>query len=63
MDTPLFNTAADKGLEGWPDWSILIVDDEQGMLNFLVKTLAPRCQLVMSAASAEAGPCGHQTRP
>jgi len=48
-------SSPEKNLEGWPDWSILIVDDEQGMLNFLVKTLAPRCQLVMSAASAEAG--------
>ncbi|PKO26424.1 MAG: sigma-54-dependent Fis family transcriptional regulator [Betaproteobacteria bacterium HGW-Betaproteobacteria-9] len=45
----------EKNLEGWPDWSILIVDDEQGMLNFLVKTLAPRCQFVMSASSAEEG--------
>ncbi|WP_372657945.1 sigma-54-dependent transcriptional regulator [Hydrogenophaga sp.] len=44
-----------KTLEGWPDWSILIVDDEQGMLNFLVKTLVPRCQFVMSAGSAEDG--------
>lgn len=41
--------------EGWPDWSILIVDDEQGMRNFLVKTLAPRCHFVMSAGSAEEG--------
>ncbi|MEY4980346.1 MAG: hypothetical protein RLZZ352_2616 [Pseudomonadota bacterium] len=46
---------ADKPLEGWPDWSILVVDDEQGMRNFLVKTLAPRCQFVMSAGSAEDG--------
>ena len=45
----------EKTLEGWPDWSILIVDDEQGMLNFLVKTLAPRCHFVMSATSAEDG--------
>ena len=45
----------ERTLEGWPDWSILIVDDEQGMLNFLVKTLAPRCHFVMSAASAEDG--------
>jgi DNA-binding NtrC family response regulator len=48
-------TSPDKGLEGWPDWSILVVDDEQGMLNFLVKTLAPRCHFVMSATSAEEG--------
>jgi DNA-binding NtrC family response regulator len=47
--------APDRPLEGWPDWSILVVDDEQGMLNFLVKTLAPRCHFVMSAGSAEEG--------
>jgi DNA-binding NtrC family response regulator len=45
----------ERTLEGWPDWSILVVDDEQGMLNFLVKTLAPRCHFVMSATSAEDG--------
>jgi len=45
--------SSDRPLEGWPDWSILVVDDEQGMLNFLVKTLAPRCHNVMSAHSAE----------
>jgi len=50
-----FPSSPEKTLEGWPDWSILVVDDEQGMLNFLVKTLAPRCQFVMSATSAEDG--------
>jgi DNA-binding NtrC family response regulator len=50
-----FTPFPEKNLEGWPDWSILIVDDERGMLNFLVKTLAPRCQFVMSASSAEEG--------
>ena len=55
MDTSFFSSPTEKPLEGWPDWSILIVDDEQGMLNFLVKTLAPRCQFVMSASSAEEG--------
>jgi len=49
------DNTADRPLEGWPDWSILVVDDEQGMLNFLVKTLAPRCHFVMSAGSAEEG--------
>lgn len=47
--------ASERSLEGWPGWSILVVDDEQGMLNFLVKTLAPRCHFVMSAGSAEEG--------
>jgi DNA-binding NtrC family response regulator len=52
MTLPLLSPS---GSEGWPDWSILIVDDEQGMRNFLVKTLAPRCHFVMNAGSAEEG--------
>ena len=48
-------TAPDKTADGWPFWSILVVDDEQGMRNFLVKTLVPRCQFVMDAATAEEG--------
>ncbi|TXT35571.1 MAG: response regulator NtrC [Comamonadaceae bacterium] len=51
--TPL--SAPAKPLDGWPDWSILIVDDEPGMRNFLVKTLVPRCHSVHAANSAEAG--------
>jgi DNA-binding NtrC family response regulator len=47
--------APDKAADGWPFWSILIVDDEQGMRNFLVKTLVPRCHFVMEAGSAEEG--------
>ncbi len=30
--------------------SILVVDDEPGMRNFLVKTLAPRCKLIQEAS-------------
>jgi DNA-binding NtrC family response regulator len=52
INTP---TSPERSLDGWPHWSILVVDDEQGMLNFLVKTLAPRCHFVMSATSAEEG--------
>lgn len=48
-------TTLSKPLDGWPDWSILVVDDEPGMLNFLVKTLAPRCHSVLAAHSAEEG--------
>jgi len=55
VESSLFPPSPEKSLEGWPDWSILVVDDEQGMLNFLVKTLAPRCHFVMSAGSAEDG--------
>jgi DNA-binding NtrC family response regulator len=39
----------------WPTSAVLVVDDEEGMRNFLVKTLLPRCGHVASAPSAEAG--------
>jgi DNA-binding NtrC family response regulator len=39
--------------DGWPHWSILVVDDEEGMRNFMLKILAPRCRWVSSAGSAE----------
>ncbi len=37
----------------WPNASLLVVDDEPGMRNFLLKTLTPRAGQVMAAASAE----------
>ncbi len=40
--------------EHWPNASILVVDDEPGMRNFLVKTLAPRAGQVLAAGTAEA---------
>ncbi len=40
-------------LDDWPRASVLLVDDEEGMRNFLEKTLAPRVGDVRSAASAE----------
>ncbi len=54
---PPTSHASDTGkmTDGWPYWSILVVDDEPGMRNFLVKTLAPRCESVMEAGSAEEG--------
>lgn len=33
--------------------SILVVDDEPGMRNFLIRTLAPRCKLIEEAADTE----------
>ena len=33
--------------------SILVIDDEPGMRNFLVRTLAPRCKRIEEAANAE----------
>lgn len=45
----------DKSPDAWPLWSILVVDDEPGMRNFLVKSLLPRCLSVREAGSAEEG--------
>ncbi|WP_152911703.1 response regulator, partial [Roseovarius tolerans] len=33
--------------------AVLIIDDEPGMRNFLIKTLGPRCKRVEQARSAE----------
>ncbi|HEX6019118.1 MAG TPA: sigma-54 dependent transcriptional regulator [Burkholderiaceae bacterium] len=44
---------ADRLSEGWQRSAVLIVDDEEGMRNFLGKTLERRCGQVMLAASAE----------
>ncbi len=38
--------------DSWPHASVLVVDDEPGMRNFLHKTLTPRAGLVLAAASA-----------
>ena len=45
--------SASSGTERWPHAAVLVVDDEPGMRNFLVKTLQPRTGQVVSAASAE----------
>lgn len=51
---PAFFTTTDPGdTDRWPHGHVLVVDDEPGMRNFLVKTLAPRCQEVREAESAE----------
>ncbi len=39
--------------ERWPNATVLVVDDEPGMRNFLLKTLAPRAGQVLGAGSAE----------
>jgi DNA-binding NtrC family response regulator len=36
----------------WAQASILVVDDEPGMRNFLVRTLKPRCKRIEEAADA-----------
>ncbi len=43
------------GGNAWQQYSVLIVDDEEGMRSFLHKTLASRCGLVETADSAETG--------
>ena len=43
---------ADAPAERWPHAALLVVDDEPGMRNFLLKALAPRTGLVLGAASA-----------
>jgi DNA-binding NtrC family response regulator len=40
-------------VDRWPHATILVVDDEPGMRNFLVKTLGSRAGSVLAAASAE----------
>ena len=50
---PAHDTDAPARMEHWPHASLLVVDDEPGMRNFLHKTLAPRAGLVLTAASAE----------
>jgi len=45
-----------KMAEGWPYWSILVVDDEPGMRNFLVKTLgSPTAHREAETAKAHRG--------
>ncbi|MDP1901926.1 MAG: sigma-54 dependent transcriptional regulator [Rubrivivax sp.] len=56
MDTPLQPAMPlqEAGqTERWPLAATLVVDDEPGMRNFLVKTLAPRAGQVFAAGSAE----------
>jgi DNA-binding NtrC family response regulator len=50
---PPSSTEADAPAVRWPLATILVVDDEPGMRNFLLKTLEPRAGQVMVAASAE----------
>jgi DNA-binding NtrC family response regulator len=50
---PPSSTEADAPAARWPLATILVVDDEPGMRNFLLKALEPRASLVMAAASAE----------
>lgn len=51
-DTPVADMSAEFGA-GLKLCSILVVDDEPGMRNFLVKILQPRCKRVEQAGSVE----------
>ena len=46
-------SAHESPAERWPHAALLVVDDEPGMRNFLLKTLTPRAGLVLGAATAE----------
>lgn len=52
-DVKLGKAAAGPEFSALAQASILIVDDEPGMRNFLVRTLAPRCKLVDEAADTD----------
>jgi DNA-binding NtrC family response regulator len=57
MPEPVLSNAPSHAIsplpEHWPLAAVLVVDDEPGMRNFLVKTLAVRAGKVLEAASAE----------
>ena len=53
MPTDAADAGPQEPAEHWPNASVLVVDDEPGMRNFLLKTLAPRAGQVLGAASAE----------
>ena len=53
MPTDAADAGPQEPAEHWPNASILVVDDEPGMRNFLLKTLAPRAGQILGAASAE----------
>ena len=46
--------ASDAAFGPWPQHSVLVVDDEEGMRSFLARALGSRCGLVEAAPSAEA---------
>jgi DNA-binding NtrC family response regulator len=48
-------TGANAQAGEWAMWSILVVDDEEGMRHFLLKTFLPRCHFVAAVGSAEEG--------
>jgi DNA-binding NtrC family response regulator len=54
-DQPAQNSAESSEIDSiLANVSILVVDDEPGMRNFLLRTLGPRCKRVEEAESAEA---------
>ncbi len=52
MPPPLETSLDAPRGESWPHAAMLVVDDEPGMRNFLLKTLTARAGLVLGAASA-----------
>ncbi len=53
MSSPVSSPPHPAPPDLWPLATVLVVDDEPGMRNFLLKTLAPRAGQVLAAGSAE----------
>jgi CheY-like chemotaxis protein len=62
LPPPAIGTPPPAPAEHWPLATVLVVDDEPGMRNFLEKTLRPRVGQVMGADSAEAADALAQAR-
>ncbi len=45
---------AGDNTQPWSQYSVLVVDDEPGMVSFLQRALSSRCGMVDCAASVEA---------
>lgn len=46
-------TAAENAAKPWGSYSVLVVDDEPGMVNFIRRALEVRCGSVHTAGSVE----------
>jgi DNA-binding NtrC family response regulator len=53
LEETMNSSEAPAGEASWKDCSVLVVDDEPGMLSFLQRALGPRCGTVDTAGSIE----------
>ncbi|MGH8504122.1 MAG: sigma-54-dependent transcriptional regulator [Gammaproteobacteria bacterium] len=54
-DSSAENVHAQEAVTSWKQHSVLVVDDEDGVRNFLMRALKPRCGRVEAVASTEEG--------